>query len=97
MANSYLVGSCTGSSPGFAPPQDAVDVRRTPTGLLHLINSIRDQAAAFREITERVDSWQIELTSLRNDKLASEKRSASAKSGLRTFPSSTGKRLIAKR
>jgi len=52
--------------------QDAVNVRRAPARLFHLIDSIRNQAATFREVTERIDSWQIELASQDNDKLASE-------------------------
>ena len=43
-----------------------------PARLLNLVNSIRDQAATFREITERIDSWQIKLASQRNDKVASK-------------------------
>src|SRR5215472_11725163 len=52
--------------------QDAVNVRRTPARLFHLVNSIRDQATTFGEITERIDSRQIELARQGNNKFAPE-------------------------
>src|SRR5262249_15431378 len=52
--------------------QHAVNIRRTPASLFQLINSVRDQAPTSREVTERIDGWQIKLASQRNDKLASE-------------------------
>jgi len=45
----------------ICPPQDAVNVGRTPAGLLHLINSIRDQAAEAGSRARHV--WRLARTS----------------------------------
>jgi hypothetical protein len=39
MISSYLVGACTGRSPGFAL-EDAVDVGCRPPGLFDLVDTV---------------------------------------------------------
>lgn len=45
MTNSHLVGACTGRSPGFFAPENAINVARREPVQLNPIRPVRDQAA----------------------------------------------------